>query len=72
MAAYQDSRAATLFRDFIKAKATADIIIQPDEIIVRVGRRAHNPFLLNAGFADIKIYVPWLQNRRLTFQFVST
>ncbi|MCY4302888.1 MAG: hypothetical protein OXC68_14295 [Aestuariivita sp.] len=66
--AHHDSRAATRFRNFIKA--TADIILDTVRIIVRTRRRAHNPFLLNAGFTDIDIRIPWLQNRRLNFQFV--
>ena len=32
---------------------------------VRLGRRAHNPLLIAAGFADGETAIPWLDNRKL-------
>ena len=64
----QESRARTLFRDFVKA--AADIAIEQDRVIVRFGRRANNPFLLNAGYGETDIAIPWLENRRLQIRFV--
>ena len=64
----QVSRARTLFRDFIKA--AAEIRIGDNHVIVRIGRRANNPFLLNAGYGDMETTVPWLQNRTLKIEFV--
>ena len=64
----QDSKARTLFRDFVKA--AAEIAIEEDSIIVRIGRRANNPFLLNAGYGETDIAIPWLGNRRMQIQFV--
>ena len=64
----QESRARTLFRDFVKA--AADITIEQDRVIVSFGRRANNPFLLNAGYAETDIAIPWLENRRLQIRFV--
>ncbi|MCY4136865.1 MAG: hypothetical protein OXF56_01190 [Rhodobacteraceae bacterium] len=66
----QVSRARTLFRDFIKA--TAEIRIGDNLVIVRIGRRANNPFLLNAGYGDTETTVPWLQNRTLKIEFVCS
>ena len=44
----QTAKSRTLFRNFIKAPA--DITLDNDSITVRIGRRANNPFLLNASY----------------------
>ena len=44
----QNAKSRTLFRNFIKAPA--DITISEQTIKVRLGRRANNPFLLNAYY----------------------
>jgi hypothetical protein len=36
---------------------------------VRFGKRAHNPYLLDAGLADTDIPVPWWEGRRLKLAF---
>ncbi len=64
----QDSKARTLFRDFVKA--AAEIVIEEDRVTVRIGRRANNPFLLNAGYGETDVAIPWLENRRLQIRFV--
>ena len=46
----------TLFRNFVKA--LADITIGKDSTEVRIGRRANNPFLLNATCDDTDFAVP--------------
>ena len=64
----QNAKSRTLFRDFVKAPA--DITIENDIINVRIGRRANNPFLLNASYNETDIAVPWLGNRRLRISFL--
>ncbi len=59
----QPAKSRTLFRNV--AKAPADITITDDHIDVRLGRRANNPFLLNASDDKTDIAVPWLGDRRL-------
>ena len=58
----------SLIRDFVKA--AADIRIEEDRIVVVIGRRANNPFLLNAGFAQTETRVPWLDGRAMRIEFV--
>ena len=58
----------SLFRDFVKA--AAEIRIEEGGIAVAIGRRANNPFLLNAGFAQMETPVPWLDGRTMRIQFV--
>ncbi len=64
----QNAKSRTLFRNFVKAPA--DVTINDDGIDVRIGRRANNPFLLNASHDETDIAVPWLGNRRLRISFL--
>ena len=64
---YATARARTLFRKFAQASARVDIGL--DRIEVRFGRRAHNPLLVAAGFADGAVPIPWLENRLLRLAF---
>ena len=60
-------RARTLFRKFVQAAATVEIL--SDRIEVRFGRRANNPALVQAGFADQQRRIPWLGNLPLRLVF---
>ncbi len=64
----QNAKSRTLFRDFIKAPA--NVTISDHRITVRLGRRANNPFLLNADYNQTNIAVPWLHNHRLQIDFL--
>jgi hypothetical protein len=64
---YKSAKSRHLFRDFIDA--TAWITISDDEVTVRFQRRAHNPLLLAAGFANTSVKVPWLGGKRLRLIF---
>ena len=62
---YQKAKSRHLFRDFIDA--TANIIINEKEVLVKFQKRAHNPLLIAAGFDEIEVKVPWLEKKRLRF-----
>jgi hypothetical protein len=64
---YVTAKSRHIFRDFIDA--TASVSIDPASITVRFQKRAHNPFLLAAGFDSKRTRVPWLGNRTLRFEF---
>ena len=64
---YETAKSRHLFRDLIDA--TANITIAEREIVVQYQKRAHNPLLVAAGFADSATRVPWLGRRTLRFQF---
>lgn len=64
---YENAKSRHLFRDFIDA--TASVEITRTSIEVRFQRRAHNPYLLEAGFHETNVKVPWLQRRRLCLVF---
>ena len=56
-----------IFRDFINAVAT--VMISERDITVRFQKRAHNPLLMAAGFAQTDVPVPWLGRKRLQLVF---
>jgi hypothetical protein len=64
---YETAKSRHLFRDLIDA--TANVNIGEREIVVQYQKRAHNPILVGAGFADSATRVPWLGRRTLRFQF---
>jgi hypothetical protein len=63
---YEVAKSRHLFRDFIDATAT--IRLTEREVVVRFQRRAHNPLLLAAGFADTDVAIPWLGKKRLRIE----
>lgn len=64
---YTTAESRHIWRDFINTSAR--ITITPDTVEVRYGKRAHNPYLLDAGLADTEIPVPWWHNRKLKLTF---
>jgi hypothetical protein len=65
--AYTTAESRHIWRDFIDA--SAHITITNDTVEVRFGKRAHNPYLLDAGFAETDIPVPWWEGRKLKLAF---
>jgi len=64
---YQTAKSRRIFHDFIEA--TAQVTLEGRDIIVRFQKRAHNPMLVDAGFAETNVAVPWLGHRHLRFVF---
>jgi hypothetical protein len=64
---YDKAKSRHIFRDFIDATAT--VIIDEKNIIVRFQKRAHNPFLIAANFDKMAIPIPWLKRKNLQFLF---
>ena len=64
---YTTAESRHIWRDFINTSAR--ITITPDTVEVRYGKRAHNPYLLDAGLADTEIPIPWWHNRKLKLTF---
>jgi Transposase DDE domain len=64
---YEVARADHLFRDFVKA--TAHVSVIEKDIVVHFQKRAHNPYLVEAGLEGTRIKVPWLGGKRLSLQF---
>lgn len=64
---YATAKSRHLFRDFVEASAT--VALTEDTVRVHFQKRAHNPLLLAAGFADTDIPIPWLGAKRLQLVF---
>src|SRR6516162_841545 len=63
---YETAMARHLFRDFVDATAT--VRLTKTEVVVRFQKRAHNPLLLAAGFAETDVPVPWLGRKHLRLE----
>ena len=63
---YEKAKARHLFRDFVDATAT--VRLTKTEVVVRFQKRAHNPLLLAAGFAETDVPVPWLGRKHLRLE----
>lgn len=64
---YERAKSRHIFRDFVDA--TADVSVENNAIGVRFQKRAHNPLLLAANFAQTDAPIPWLGNKHLRFAF---
>jgi hypothetical protein len=64
---YQTATPETIWRHFLDATGTLDIT--DETITVELNLRTYHPVLIDAGFADLDLPIPWLGNRRLRFRF---
>ena len=64
---YATAESRHIFRDFVQALARIEITAETVE--VHFGKRAHNPYLLAAGFQDTDVAVRWWGGRRLRLAF---
>ena len=64
---YEKAKSRHIFRDFIDASAVVNVTDM--EIEVRFQKRAHNPFLLAAGFDNVDVPIKWWKQKRLRFVF---
>jgi hypothetical protein len=64
---YATAKSQHIFRDFINA--VANVMITERDITVRFQKRAHNPLLMAAGFAQTDQPVPWLGKKKLRLIF---
>ena len=67
IAGFEQAQPKQLYRRFINT--LGEVAIDKDTITVRYPKRAHNPLLVEAGFAQERVRVPWLHDRVLRFEF---
>ena len=65
---FEDATAKKIYRKFINW--SGNVTIGNREILVSFPRRAHNPLLLEAGFAEKTVRVPWLNGYKVRFRFL--
>jgi len=64
---YERAQAKKIFRNLLDVSAT--VTVQEQEVIVKLDKRAHNPFLVSSGLADKPTPMPWFGNKRLVIHF---
>lgn len=60
---YETAKSKHIFRDLVNA--TAQVAIAENHISIHLQKRAHNPFLITAGFQNTDLAIPWLAQKRL-------
>lgn len=65
---YERAQARQIFRRFLDT--TARVTVSEAEVLVRLPRRAHNPFLIDAGMIGKKTDIPWWGGRALRIEIV--
>jgi hypothetical protein len=64
---YQHATPDTLWRHFLDDTGT--LHITPEGVTANLTLRSHHPVLIDAGFADLQLPIPWWQGRTLRFRF---
>jgi hypothetical protein len=64
---YQNARSRHIFRDFVDS--TALVTIGEQKIQIKFQKRAHNPYLISAGFGQTETAIPWLGGKKLKLVF---
>jgi hypothetical protein len=63
---YHQATAKTLYGNLLDVSATVQV--EPSEVVVRLDKRAHNPYLVASGLADQATPMPWFGNKRLVIR----
>ena len=64
---YERAQAKKIFRNLLDVSANVDI--GEKHVIVRLDKRAHNPFLVSSGLAEKPTPMPWSGGKQLVIQF---
>ena len=64
---YSRATPDTIWRHFLDDSGI--LHITPDAVTVDLTLRSHHPVLIDAGFADLQVPIPWWDNRPLRFRF---
>jgi transposase len=64
---YQAATPDRIWRDFLDATGT--LHVDDTGVTCALNLRSHHPILIDAGFADLQVPIPWWDDRTLRFQF---
>jgi len=64
---YENATPDRIWRDFLDTTGT--LHITPADVTCALNLRSHHPVLIDAGFADLDVPIPWWDERRLRFRF---
>src|SRR5260370_41164510 len=63
---YETATPDTIWRHFLDATGT--LHITEDAVTCALNLRSHHPVLIDAGFADLEVPIPWWDDRPLRFR----
>jgi hypothetical protein len=64
---YENATPDKIWRHFLDATGT--LHITPGTVTCALNLRSHHPVLIDAGFADLEVPIPWWDGRTLRFRF---
>ena len=64
---YQRAQAKKIFRNLLDVSAT--VVIDDQTVMVKIDKRAHNPYLVASKLADSTTPMPWFGNKQLHIEF---
>ncbi len=64
---YERAQAKKIFRNLLDV--SANVIVCDDEVVVKLDKRAHNPYLVTSGLAETPTPMPWFGNKKLVIEF---
>lgn len=64
---YERAQAKKIFRNLLDVSAT--VVINSDQVLVTLDKRAHNPYLVASELADTPTSMPWFGNKQLIIRF---
>jgi transposase len=64
---YENATPDRIWRHFLDATGT--LHITPTSVTCTLNLRSHHPILIDAGFADLQVPIPWWDGRTLRFRF---
>ena len=64
---YERTQAKKIFRNLLDVSAT--VVINSDQVLVTLDKRAHNPYLVASKLADTPTSMPWFGNKQLIIRF---
>jgi hypothetical protein len=64
---YEHATPDRIWRHFLDATGT--LHVTPEGVTCALNLRSHHPALIDAGYADLAVPIPWWNGRTLTFRF---
>lgn len=64
---YKRAQAKKIFRNLLDVSAT--VVVEERRVIVKLDKRAHNPYLVASGLAGSRTPMPWFGRKNLIIEF---
>lgn len=64
---YERAQAKKIFRNLLDVSAT--VVVTDADVVVKLDKRAHNPYLVASGLAEKPTAMPWFGDKKLVIEF---